>query len=115
VVGEVAIGWAGLDAVGSGPLEAHTLIPDPRIDDRGEDEADDVEVALDEGEAGDGGGRESHREGQILRRRLYTFFDGTLSRTTLRSERNVSEGAKTLSEHANFILDLHVLLVFQIP
>lgn len=42
------------------------MVLDPCTDDGGEGEADEVEVALYDGKAGERGGRESHEEGASL-------------------------------------------------
>ena len=50
-------------AVGSDPPKADALVLKVGGDDGGEGELDGLEVGLNEGEAGEGGGKESHGEG----------------------------------------------------
>jgi len=65
VVSEVSI-VSDDRADGSDPLKAEALEMGPRVDEGREDKLDKVKVALDEGEAGERGGGESHGEGPSL-------------------------------------------------
>lgn len=60
VVREVV--FPGVRAIGSDPLEAVALMVNAGGDEGSEDELGDVKVGLYEGEAGEGGGEESHGE-----------------------------------------------------
>lgn len=67
------------DVAGSDPLKAGAWVLGVGTDDGGEDELDGVEVGLHEGQAGEGGGEESHgEEASLSLRRLYIFVTGTL-------------------------------------
>ena len=74
VVREIAIlpdAWA----VGGDPLKSGALVLKVGGDDGGEGKLDSLEVGLDEGEAGEGGGEESHGEGSTgSRRGIYISY-----------------------------------------
>ena len=87
VVREVRI-LADLVSVGGDPVKTEERESDVGFGDGGEEELCVVEVDLDEGEAGEGGGQESHGEQGTVRGDLYIIFCAVGS---LPSERNRSE------------------------
>ena len=86
VVREVAIVSDAL-AVGSDPLKAHALTLNVDANDGGEDKLEGVEITLDEGEAGEREGRESHRGPRFATKGLYFILAfGTLSTHRIREK-----------------------------
>jgi len=73
VVREIAI-LPDLWAVGGDPLKTDALVLNEGGDEGGEGKLDDLEVGLNEGEASEGRGEESHGEGAVCSRRVYISY-----------------------------------------
>lgn len=70
------------------------MILDPCTDYGGEDKADKVEVALHDGKVGEGGGRESHEEGNSLAEEYLYFLSRYFSSTQHTEESEIPFGGK---------------------